>query len=77
MSRAVICSRTEGQTDTVIDGETGILVTPGDATELRKAIERLAADPALAHRMGVAGRDWVRQHADIVIYAERPAALVR
>ena len=30
MGHAVVCTRTEGQTDTIIEGETGLYVRPGD-----------------------------------------------
>jgi glycosyltransferase involved in cell wall biosynthesis len=39
-----------------VDGETGLLVRPGDAGALRQAIQRLLADPALRQRLGEAGR---------------------
>jgi glycosyltransferase involved in cell wall biosynthesis len=71
MSRAVVCSRTAGQTDTVVDGENGIEVRPGRVDELRAAITRLLADPDEARRMGAAGRAWAIEHADVVRYAER------
>ena len=77
MGLAVICSRTAGQTDTVVDGETGILGPPGDPVALRGAIEALLADTERAHRFGTAGRAWVCQHADVVTYAARFAELVR
>lgn len=38
------------------DGESGLLVPPGDAAALAAAIDRLAADPAAAEVMGVAAR---------------------
>jgi glycosyltransferase involved in cell wall biosynthesis len=38
--------------DLVVDGETGILVEPGDSTALRQAIELLLANPDLRQRMG-------------------------
>lgn len=69
MGKAVICSRTSGQTDVVVDGETGLYVTPGDAAELRAAITTLLDDPALARRMGAAGRRRVETHMDVVAYA--------
>jgi glycosyltransferase involved in cell wall biosynthesis len=40
----------------LVGGEAGILVPPGDAREAARAIERLAADPALRRRLGEAGR---------------------
>jgi glycosyltransferase involved in cell wall biosynthesis len=74
MERAVVCSRTSGQTDTIVEGETGRYVPPGDPVALRQAIERLLADPDEAHRLGAAGRRWAVEHADIGRYADRLAA---
>ncbi len=74
MERAVVCSRTEGQTDTIVDGETGLYVPPGDSAALRRAIQRLLDDPDEAHLLGAAGRRWAVEHADIRRYAERLAA---
>jgi glycosyltransferase involved in cell wall biosynthesis len=54
--RPVIASRTGGLADIVVDGETGLLVTPGDPVALRQAIEKLLADPVLRERMGQAGK---------------------
>jgi glycosyltransferase involved in cell wall biosynthesis len=73
MSRAVICSRTRGQTDVIIDGETGIYVRPGDPQALRQAIEALLARPDDAQRMGQAGRRLVEHEMDLDKYVERLA----
>jgi glycosyltransferase involved in cell wall biosynthesis len=58
--KPLIASRIGGLTDIVDDGETGLLVPPGDATALRDAIVTLLADPALGQRLGAAGRVRVR-----------------
>ena len=71
MSRATICTRTAGQTDTIVDDVTGIYVPPGDAGAMRAAIERLLDDPGAAARLGAAGRIWVTANADIAVYADR------
>jgi len=42
--------------DTVADGETGLLVEPGDAAGLAGAIESILSDPVRARSMGAAGR---------------------
>ena len=53
----VVSTRLAGVPEMVDDGNTGLLVEPGDETGLADALEQLAADPALATRMGNAGRD--------------------
>lgn len=76
MGKAVVCSRTRGQTDAVVDGVTGTYVPPGDPGALRAAIERLLGDPAYAQELGRAARAWVVGHADIERYADGLAAHV-
>jgi len=58
----VVGSNVGGIPDIVTDGETGLLVPPGDPAALAGALERLAADPVLAQRLGEAGRRHVRAH---------------
>jgi glycosyltransferase involved in cell wall biosynthesis len=55
-SRPVIAARIGGLGELVRDGETGLLVPPGDADALADAIVRVAGDLDLAKRMGDAGR---------------------
>jgi glycosyltransferase involved in cell wall biosynthesis len=75
MSRAVVCSRTTGQTDTIVDGRTGVYVPPGDVDALRTAIKRLLDDRDAAVRMGVEARRFVVEHADVIRYAAHLADL--
>jgi glycosyltransferase involved in cell wall biosynthesis len=56
MGKATIVSATAGQRDLVEDGATGILVEPGDAGELRRAICYLVARPAERRRLGMNAR---------------------
>jgi starch synthase len=53
---AVVGSRTGGIPEVVADGETGLLVPPGDAEALAAALNVLLRDPDRAQAMGQAGR---------------------
>jgi alpha-maltose-1-phosphate synthase len=53
---AVVASRTGGIPEVVADGETGLLVPPGEDTQLAAALNALLADPDRAQAMGQAGR---------------------
>ena len=76
MERPVVCSRTAGQTDVIVDGESGVYVPVGDPAALRAAIERLLADPDEAARIGRAGQELVRREMNLDLYAERLARTV-
>ena len=54
--RPVIATAVGGLVDAVEDGETGVLVPPGDIEALRAAVERLLGDAALRARLGAAAR---------------------
>lgn len=71
--RAVIGSRIGGIVDQIVDGETGLLVPPGDAQALCRAMQRLIDDPGLRERMGAAARVRVKdfQAAAVVQRIER------
>lgn len=53
---AVVASAVGGLLDLVVDGETGLLVPPGDVPALRAALQRLLGDPQLRRRLGAAAR---------------------
>ena len=55
-ARPVIAASIGGLGELVQDGETGLLVPPGESEPLRDAIVRVAGDLELARRMGEAGR---------------------
>jgi glycosyltransferase involved in cell wall biosynthesis/peptidoglycan/LPS O-acetylase OafA/YrhL len=54
--RPVVASRTGGIPDLVRHGRNGLLVTPQNELELAESISLLLGNPALADRMGDAGR---------------------
>jgi glycosyltransferase involved in cell wall biosynthesis len=55
-ARPVIAAEVGGLGELVRDGETGMLVAPGESEPLRDAILHLAGNLELAQRMGTAGR---------------------
>jgi glycosyltransferase involved in cell wall biosynthesis len=57
--RPVVATAIGGTDEAVVDGETGLLVAPGNAEALAKKIREVLADPVLARRLGDAGRQRV------------------
>ena len=50
--RAIITSEAPGCRETIVDGESGILVPPGSPAALAVAMEQFLEDPALVVSMG-------------------------
>ncbi|WP_209425027.1 glycosyltransferase family 4 protein [Pararhodobacter sp. SW119] len=73
----VIATQVAGVSELVRDGETGLLVPPGDVNGLVEALDRLLADPSLCRRLGEAGRAAVLDRHDVTREAERLLALFR
>lgn len=61
-STPVIATRVGAIPKVIQDGETGLLVDPGDADGLRSALARLLADADLCSHLGAAGHDWVSRN---------------
>src|SRR5215831_19399852 len=61
-ARPVVSTRLAGIPELVMDGQTGILVSPGDSTALAQPLEQLIRDPQLRLRYGRAGRSRIEQH---------------
>ena len=72
-ARAVIAAGHGGLAEIVADGETGTLVTPGDADALARAIACHLDDPALAARQGAAGRARFEREFREDVYMRRMA----
>ena len=58
----VVATRVGAVPDAIRDGETGLLVEPSDDLALRDAVRRVLDDPALAKRLGEAGRAFAEEH---------------
>ena len=60
-ARPVIATAVGGLPDAVVDGETGLLVPPGDLAALRSALERLLGDADLRTRLGTNARRFAEE----------------
>lgn len=57
----VVASAVGGNLEVIADGQTGLLVPPGDSVALGRALSRLLADDVLALRLARKGRELVEQ----------------
>ncbi|MDN5849440.1 MAG: glycosyltransferase [Nitrococcus sp.] len=80
-----VASRVGGIPEAVRDGESGLLVEPGDTPALAAAVNRLLAHPALARHYGAAGRVLVQRafsieammRGNLAVYRSTLAATAR
>jgi colanic acid biosynthesis glycosyl transferase WcaI len=63
--------------DLITRAQCGLVVEPENARSISDAVKTLAADPALAKRMGQHGRDYVIEHFDRKDIADRLAKLLQ
>jgi glycosyltransferase involved in cell wall biosynthesis len=73
MGRAVIAFHSQGISDYIVDGETGILIKPGDVAGLKAAIQHLLDNPAEAKRMGDNARQRILERFSFDAYVEKIA----
>ncbi|HYJ53998.1 MAG TPA: glycosyltransferase family 4 protein [Mycobacterium sp.] len=72
----VVAGRSGGAPETVLDGETGVVVDGWDVGAIAAAVSDLLADRRRAAAMGAAGRRWVVDHWQWHRQAERLARLL-
>ncbi len=73
----VVSTRIDAIPELVVDGESGLLVEPGDSAGLRAALERLTGDPKLRAALGAAGRRRVAERHELGRQADQLADLLR
>ena len=66
-AKPVVSTNRGGPSETIIHGETGFLVPPGDAPALARHVIQLLHDPSLRQRIGAAGR--ARVEAQFSVHA--------
>ena len=64
VGRPVIASNIGGPAETVLDGQTGLLVPPGDAEALAAAMQRLIGNDAWREQLGRQARAHIAAHYD-------------
>jgi glycosyltransferase involved in cell wall biosynthesis len=69
--KPVVSTNRGGPAETILHGETGFLVEPGDAAGLARHVIALLRDSGLRARLGMAGRRRVETHFSARVTAER------
>ena len=73
----VVATRVSAVPEVVADGETGLLVEPGDDVALGQALAALVADPARARALGEAGRARAHDEFSVARMTERTTDVYR
>lgn len=61
LGRPVVTTSAGGSAEVVVDGESGLIVPPGDPGALAAAVERVLGNPTLARALGTCGERRVRE----------------
>jgi glycosyltransferase involved in cell wall biosynthesis len=72
----LVSTKVTGVVDIIQDGLTGILVPPGDAPALARAVGQLLDEPETATRMVKAAQDMIRAHFDNSFYLARLGEMI-
>jgi glycosyltransferase involved in cell wall biosynthesis len=71
----IIASNVSAIPEVVVDGETGLLVTPRDVDSLAEALRKLLSDKPLRQYMGLQGQDRLETHFSAARMVDETAAL--
>ena len=72
----LVTANTPGARELLVDGESAVLVPPGDPNALAAALRRLAGDPELAQRLSTGGRAVYEAQASEEVLGRRWRELV-
>jgi glycosyltransferase involved in cell wall biosynthesis len=61
MARAVVTTTIGQNTDYIVDGESGVLVPPGDESRFAQELEKLLRDPELRVRLGQNAKERIKE----------------
>jgi glycosyltransferase involved in cell wall biosynthesis len=62
---AIVATAVGGNPEIVHDGQSGLLVPPGEGPPLLQALDTLLSDAPRCARLGQAACDWVREHGSL------------
>lgn len=71
LGRPVIATNIGGSPEQVVDGVTGLLISPNDPLALADALERMTRDCAFRERCGRAGRKRIEEHFRLTAMVDR------
>lgn len=61
--KPVLAARSGGLSETIVDGETGLLHNPGDGAQIAEQVMLMERDFSLRRSMGESGRRWLLENA--------------
>jgi len=71
LAKPIVCTRVGGNEEIVDDGKTGFLIDLYDCNALAECLLKLALDPDLMRRFGVAGRELVLSRFEVATMLEK------
>jgi glycosyltransferase involved in cell wall biosynthesis len=72
----LVTADTPAARELLVDGESALLVPPGHPQALAEALQRLAAEPELARRLGAGGHTAFRERASENVLGRRWRAIL-
>ena len=77
MERPIVATRVGGNPELINDGETGVLVAPGDFRELARAAASLLDDEGRCRKLGEQGRRKIKEELTFAAMGERTLKVYR